>query len=207
MKPSDIVMYLVDNKLILWFEKNLDKPIIEQLPKAIIKDGKVSKPTEFTKQLNGIVKKYNINKGLFTKDIYSIITPSYTKADIKVLYDCLEKCNFNQIKMINFLSLFNIKKNSLWLIANTYYMFIIFIDSKLKTQSLFLDYKLFKNNLSLIIKHVGMFINNKNIILLGHYPDIPLLADKIEKNTNTKVYYYNDINSYIIKNFINTLKD
>lgn len=207
MKPSDIVMYIVDNNIILWCQKNIDNPIIEQIPKSIIKNGKVSKPSEFIKTINNIIKKNHFNKGLFNKDIYCIINPNYTKADIKMLYDCLEKCNFNQIKTTNFLSLCNIKKNNLWIIANHNYMYIIFIDSKFKVQSLFLDYKLFKNDINLIIKHIGMFTKNKKIIVLGHYPDIPLLAEKIETINNTKVYYYNDINSYIIRNFINTLKD
>lgn len=206
MKPNDIVMYLVDNKIIMWIDKNINQPIAEQLSKNVIKNGKIAKPNDFVKQLNAIIKKNNLNKKLFNNNISVIIIPNYTQADIKVLYDCLEKCNFNEIKVINLLNLYKIKRNSVWLIANNTYMIIIYYSAN-KLKSLCLDYELFKNNMFLIMKHIHNFINNKNVILLGNYQELSTLADKIEKNSKIKVYYYNDTNYYLIKTYLNTLND
>lgn len=206
MKPNDIVMYLVDNNVILWINKNIEQPIIEQFSKNVIKDGKIAKTNDFVKQLNTIIKKNNLNKKIFNNNVSIIIMPIYTQADLTVLYNCLEKCNFNEIKVINILNLYKIKRNSVWLIANNTYMIIIYYSVN-KVKSLCLDYDLFKNNMLLIIKHIHNFINNKKVILLGNYQELPTLADKIEKNFNIKVYYYNDTNSYIIKTYLNTLND
>lgn len=206
MKPNDIVMYLVDNNVILWINKNIEQPVIEQFSKNVIIKGKIAKPNDFVKQLNNILKKHNLNKRLFNNNTSVINMPNYTQADLNILHDCLEKCNFNEIKVINILNLYKIKRNTVWLIANNTYMIIIYYSAN-KLKSLFLDYELFKNNISLIIKHIHNFINNKNVILLGHYKDISTFASKIENNSDQKVYYYNDTNSCIIKTYLNTLNN
>ena len=145
MKPNNIIMYIVENKVIIWTK---EKIIIESKSfKKSIYQGKLYITSEFVKNLEKLIKNNKVNSGLFNNSINVIIEPLYSQADIEILKNCLEKCSFNKINIINITKLCELKRNNIWLLANNGYMYIIQLDYRSKVKYTYIDYKLFKNNM------------------------------------------------------------
>jgi len=202
MKPKDILMYIVDNSVILW--SNYEMIFKSSFKKAVL-NGKISRPTDFTKSLEKLIKKHKLNSGLFNNNLIVLVEPNYTEANIETLKNCLDKLSFNKVKIINITNICRLKKNTIWLLTNESYMYIIYLDYKSKAQNIFVDYRLFNNNLLTLIKHLSTIFKKKRIILLGNNSKIEELASTIEQITNNKTYYIDDSLKYIFKNIANTL--
>lgn len=201
MKPKDLIMYIVDDNVLLYKEK-----LIKEKPKRnIIYNGKISKPQEFSKFLEEVLKKYKLNKNLINNSITVLVDPTYTQADTEVIDKILEKLSFTKINFINIISLLNVTKKQIWLIANKRYMYLVHLNYKNKIETIFIDYKLFKNNIKLLINHLSFFIKGRRVILLGFYDNIEELAEQIEGQNNSYVYYINDTFNYYINKKKNTL--
>ena len=84
-------------------------------------------------------------------------------------------------------------------------MYIVHFNYKNKVETIFIELKLFKNNIRLLINHLTIFIKRKQAILLGFYEDLEKLAETIESVSNSRVYYINDTFSYYINKIENTL--
>ena len=199
MKPKKIVMYIVDDNIILW----QDFFMIEKVKKNIIKNGKIAKPQEFIKCFESILKKYKLNKNIIT-NINVLIEPNYTQADTMILNNILDKLSFNKIEFISIISLLDINKQRIWLIVNKNYLHLIQLNYKNKIETIFIDYKLFKKNINLLIKHLSIFLKRKQVILVGSYNCLEALAVKIEKESGSKTYYIEDSLNYFISKIKNT---
>lgn len=199
MKPKELIMYIVDDNIILW----QDFFIIEKVKKTILKNGKISKPQEFIKCIESILKKYKLNKNIIT-NINVLIDPNYTQADTMILNNILEKLSFNKIEFISIISLLDINKQKVWLIVNKNYLHLIQLNYKNKIETIFIDYKLFKNIINLLIKHLSIFLKRKQVILVGNYSDLEALAVKIEKESGSKTYYIEGSLNYFISKIKNT---
>ena len=204
MKPNTIIIYLIDNTIIFWPAIN-EEAVFESVPPGIINCGKVAKPKEFGLFLKIIQKKYRLSKPFTNNYIYVLCEPYYTKAEQKILYDCLENTNVNNIKLINITNLLKLDYKTIWIILNKQYLCLVEKEYKNKVTNTLIEYKIFKNNINKLIEHLNFFIKNKQIKVMGTYPNIPDIAKNIEDKLKVKVYYINDFNKYIITNFKNTL--
>ena len=126
MQPNNIIIFLVDDNIVLYKEKLIK----EKLKKNLINNGKITKTQEFYKNLESILKKHKLNKGIINNNITVLVDPTYTQADTQIISNILDKLSFNKITFINILTLLNIKKNNIWLIVNKNYMYLIHINYK-----------------------------------------------------------------------------
>jgi len=194
MKPKDLIMYLVDDILII-YKENI---IIEKITNNSFNKGKVSKPQDFLKFLDSIIKKHKLNKGIINNNITVLIDPNYTQADTEILNSILEKLMFNKITFINITKLLEVSKKRVWLIANNKYMFFVYKNFKNKTSHFFIDLEFFKNNINILIKHLLIFIKRKQVIVLGMRDNIDDLASKLETISKSQVYYIDDTFNYYL---------
>jgi len=194
MKPNDLIMYIADDEVFLWKESL----IREKAKRNIINNGKVAKPQEFLKFLETILKKNKLNKGIINNNIIVLVDPNYTQADTEVINNILDQLSFNKIRFINILSLLDISKNKIWIIANKKYMYLIHYNYKNKIEAIFIDLKLFKNNINMLIRHLLIFIKRKQTIIIGIYDNLEMLATKIEKESKSNIYFIDDTITYFI---------
>lgn len=203
MKPKDIIMHIADNKLYLY--KN--KLYVETLKNNVIYNGKVSKPQEFSNLLEKILKKYKLNNNFFNNSIVFITSPNYTQADTEVINKIFERNNVNKIYFVNIINLIDIKKNKVWIIKNNYYIYLVYLNYKQKTESIFIDLKLYQKNIDLLIETFKLFIKNKQTILLGFSDKLEQFAELIESRTSIKTYYITNTFEYINNKLKNTLNN
>lgn len=201
MKTNTIIMYLVDNKIVVYNQKI----IIETFEKNIVHNGKINKPHEFYHCLENYVKKHKLNKSLFNNNICFLLEPGATNTDKEVINNIFTKLSFNNIEFINISSLLDIKKNKVWILLNDTYLYLIYTNYKTKKDYIFIEYKIFKNNTNLIINHLLHFTKNKSVIISGISKKLEEFSSKLETLNNGKVYYMNDSISYYINKIKNTL--
>lgn len=195
-------MHLVDNYIIIWHDNKIE---MEKLPKATLNFGRILNPKVFYNYLENIIKKFKLNNGLINGRVTVVTSPINSMTELEIIKNCLEKLSFTKIKFINLVKLFNIKRNYLFIVFNKSYLYLLNTNYKQKLDTIFIDYKLFKNNINILTKYLSTIIKKKNVIILGYNPSIDLFAIKLEKISNSKVYYVEDLTEYIFNKIKNTL--
>jgi len=200
VKPKNLIMYIVDDFIIIWNNNEIYK---EKLSKKAIYLGKIYNEYIFFEDIKNIFNK--INKSIFNANLTILLNPSYTQFEIHNLKSVLEKLSVNKINFINITKLFDIKQNSIYLLINNKYIYIIRYNYKHKIESTFIDYKMFNYNKERLANYVKTIIKSKKLILVGYNKELAEIANTIEQITNNKTYYVTDSNSFIINKIKNTL--
>lgn len=201
MNQKQLIMYIIDNDLYLY----KDKLIKEKAKPNVFRYGKISKPKEFIKFFESIIKKYKLNKSLLNNSITVIIDPTYTQADTDILNDILDKLSFNKISFINIINLLVITRKRIYFIIAKHYMYLIHLNYKNNVETIFIDYKLFKNNINILLNHLIIFFKKKQVIVLGITGEIDSIAEKIEELSKTPTFYIQEPINYLIEKAKNTL--
>ncbi|MBQ6687399.1 MAG: hypothetical protein IJN03_02630 [Bacilli bacterium] len=203
MQPKTIVLHIWDDELIIWYK---EKTYIEKLSNRVISYGKIFNPSEFIKYFEKIIKKYGLNKGIFNYNVTVVTEPITLPSEKEIIKMCLEKLAFNKINYINIADLYNLNYNKVYLKISNNYIYLTKKIFKGKKESIYIDQKLFKNNINLFANHLSVLLKNKKIIIIGNVDNLESYSQLIERNSNNQTYYVDNSYNYIINNLINTLK-
>ncbi len=197
---NQIILYLVDDRINSYQQK--EKKLLEyQLPKKIIKNGKITHHPKFIKEFNKFLKQNKIIHKFQRNIIWCIIPPNFEQTDVELMRNIFEDFPIDDIKFIKETNLYQLKKRTLWINKNETYAFLTIL-KKNQFETYLWDQTYLLNIIEYINKILAMNKSIKRIILIGTDPNIPAYVCQLQKQTNKIVLYYEDHKNYLINKLI-----
>lgn len=193
---SKNLLYLVDNKIIYYAEKNACL-LIKQIPSKILCLGKIAEPKDFDKYLKIFIKENKIISGYFKETVTVIIDDTYTTIDKNMLKDILEVNNFKVVKYINEKNFFEPKRGEVIIILNEAYKKVYVkkgehIELMLISSSIFNNKDLFVYLNEKYKSHKKILIKNENLLKVK-IPDDYYICTSFESYLITKISEMNNL--------------
>lgn len=195
MKKREWIVAFQDNE-IEFINQNKDYKFIDY---DSICFGKISNPQLFIEHFNNYLKQHKLHRSLFGDNMTIIHSSFWNKTDETIANAAFNYLGFSSIQFIKETTLFDEKKDTLWICCYSSYFTIHFLEEDYE-KIIYFDEKVIPQNklmIQVLKQTIKKFNSIKSIYLLGNN-NIKYLQEIIEKSIKIPTYLLHFKSNYFL---------